>query len=145
MSRQPIALWPGNYPAGHYTSALVFLGPFAVLLAVVLWKTIRITLAERKGHGGMELGPLGPVDPDTGKTPCPTRHAGVVEVRTEVDGQLVAHWCPDCGTQFPPDWTRPRTHSALLAERHDANHHGAPFINVYGCPRCGEEIMERMR
>lgn len=151
----------------------------------------------------VDLGPLGPADPWTGRAPCPTKHAAAVSVTT-VDGEHVAWLCPDCDAQFEPAWHPPqyrlgelvhdfrlgvvqapvlavlnretgefvpldppryvpitdlervvateqerieaawtagqRSHSQQLADAHDQNHHGAPFIHAYGCPRCADEI-----
>lgn len=89
-----VALWPGNYPAGHYLSLLVFLGPFVALLAVVLWMAVRATIAERKERR-MDVGPLSPAKPT-----C--RHSEAVKVFT-VDEQHVGWLCPDCDAVLQPD------------------------------------------
>jgi hypothetical protein len=65
----------------------------------------------------MDLGPLGPVDPWTGKDPCPARHANTVEVRTQLDSERVAWWCPDCETQFDADWLPPQSITGALLHK----------------------------
>jgi hypothetical protein len=87
----------------------------------------------------MDLGPLGPADPWTGRTPCPSKHQQAEKVET-VGGEHVGWLCPDCDAVLPPEWTSYRSRSQMLAEDHDSSHHGAPSSYVYGCPRCGDEI-----
>lgn len=49
----------------------------------------------------VELGPLGPVNLDTGG-PCP--HTDAIEVRAAGTDELVAWLCPACNTQLPAGW-----------------------------------------
>lgn len=45
------------------------------------------------------------------------RHTDAIEVRTLLDGELVAHWCEACETQLPADWTRPVSQYGELLHR----------------------------
>lgn len=85
------------------------------------------------------LGPLAPCDPDTGRTPpCPTRHQSAVKVET-VDGEHVGWLCPDCDGVLRPEWVSLEERNRRHVEAHETDHHGAPWMMVLGCPRCGEE------
>jgi hypothetical protein len=99
-----VALWPGNYPAGHYVPLFVMCGPLLACMLWCIWMAIRPTRSDRKERR-MHLGPLGPVDPWTGKDPCPSKHRDAVPV-DDVDGNRVAWLCvdPGCGEQLPAEW-----------------------------------------
>ena len=77
----------------------------------------------------VNVGPLGPVDPWTGKSPCPVRHRDAVEVRTVLDGELVAWWCEDCESRLPAEWQPPQGQYGELLHTLGIGMH-APIVAV---------------
>src|ERR1700722_5004120 len=104
-----VALWPGNYPAGHYAPLFVICGPLLAAMLYCFWTAIRPDRNDRKERrsvGTVSTGLVGlpkvvyrrSTDPQ-----CKHRDATPVD---DVDGNRVAWLCtdPGCGEQLPADW-----------------------------------------
>lgn len=104
-----VALWPGNYPAGHYVPLFVMCGPLLACMLFCVWMAIRSTRTDRKRRrpvGTASTGLVGApkvvcrrsTDPQ-----CKHRDAEPVD---DVDGNRVAWLCvdPGCGEQLAVDW-----------------------------------------
>lgn len=105
-----MALWPGNYPAGHYAPLFAICGPLLACMLLCLWMAIRATRNDRKGRrsvGTVSTGLVGTPEVAYRRSTDPQcKHRDAVPV-DDVDGNRVAWLCidPDCGEQLPGDWT----------------------------------------
>ena len=99
-----VALWPGNYPAGHYVPLFVTCGPLLACMLYCFWTAIRLDRNDRKRRrpvGTVSTGLVGlPKVVYRRSTDPECRH------RNAVDGDRVAWLCvdPGCGEQLSADW-----------------------------------------